>query len=431
MAFLGPSFSSSGGVNVCGTSAPTPGDARPRPGAAGGRGRPPRISADRSAAPSPTPPAACCRASPSRVTNTDTSVAQTVVTDDEGRFQVLYLNPGTYSVTRSSRASRSSCRAGPSRRRRRGARRRRAGDRRRRGDGAGPADTPLLNTSSGISGTTIDAKQIAELPLGDGTAYMLTRLAPGIVDSSDLHFARPADNGNLAGIVANGVAGRQRVHHRRRAEHVERARRRLLAAVGRDRAVQGADQRVRRADGPHRRRGGEPRAEERHQRVPRRRRLLQPQRQPLVDAAADRARRRREADARVQPLHRHGAAARSSRTRRSSWRRSSTCATCSPSRPPTRCRPRRCAAATSASSRPGLRSRRRRPARRHAHGVCQQRDPGRPHQSRGRRLRGALSAAEPARHGRQLLHQPAAALRLQRRHGPRRSQLHLGRTACS
>src|SRR4026207_2339773 len=27
------------------------------------------------------------------------------------------------------------------------------------------------------------------------------------MDSSDLHFARPADNGNLAGIVANGVQG--------------------------------------------------------------------------------------------------------------------------------------------------------------------------------------------------------------------------------
>src|SRR5262245_18778302 len=36
---------------------------------------------------------------------------------------------------------------------------------------------------------------------------MLTRLAPGIMDASDLHFARPADNGKLAGIVANGVQG--------------------------------------------------------------------------------------------------------------------------------------------------------------------------------------------------------------------------------
>src|SRR5262249_42250076 len=66
---------------------------------------------------------------------------------------------------------------------------------------------PLLNSTTGISGTTVDSAQIAQLPLGDGTAYMLTRLAPGIMDSSDLHFARPADNGNLGGIVSNGVQG--------------------------------------------------------------------------------------------------------------------------------------------------------------------------------------------------------------------------------
>ena len=36
---------------------------------------------------------------------------------------------------------------------------------------------------------------------------MLTRLAPGVADSSDLHFSRPMDNGNLAGIVANGAMG--------------------------------------------------------------------------------------------------------------------------------------------------------------------------------------------------------------------------------
>ncbi len=69
------------------------------------------------------------------------------------------------------------------------------------------SESPLLNTTTGVSGITIDAKQIAQLPLGDGTAYMLTRLAPGIMDTSDLHFARPMDNGNLAGIVSNGVQG--------------------------------------------------------------------------------------------------------------------------------------------------------------------------------------------------------------------------------
>src|SRR5688572_9834336 len=69
------------------------------------------------------------------------------------------------------------------------------------------ASAPLLDTNSASTGQVIDSNQIEQLPLGDGTAYMLTRLAPGVVDSSDLHFARPMDNGNLAGIVANGVQG--------------------------------------------------------------------------------------------------------------------------------------------------------------------------------------------------------------------------------
>lgn len=142
------------------------------------------------------------------VRNVETGVEQHVVTDGEGRFQVRYLNPGTYSVTAELSGFKKS-----------------VVENNRVGIGdvvqvtvvmqtggieetvQVRADAPLLNTSSGISGTTIDTKQIAELPLGDGTAYMLSRLAPGIMDSSDLHFSRPADNGNLAGVVANGVQG--------------------------------------------------------------------------------------------------------------------------------------------------------------------------------------------------------------------------------
>src|SRR6185436_16700393 len=63
------------------------------------------------------------------------------------------------------------------------------------------------DSTTGVTGQVIDSNQIQQLPLGDGTAYMLTRLAPGVVDSSDLHFSRPMDNGNLAGIVANGALG--------------------------------------------------------------------------------------------------------------------------------------------------------------------------------------------------------------------------------
>ena len=141
------------------------------------------------------------------VTNVDTQIKQSAVTDADGRYRMLYLNPGTYSVEAELSGFRkflAQTRIG-------------VGDAARLDIVLQPggleevvnviAASSLLNTSSGISGTTIDATQIAELPLGDGTAYMLTRLAPGIMDSSDLHFARPADNGNLGGIVGNGVTG--------------------------------------------------------------------------------------------------------------------------------------------------------------------------------------------------------------------------------
>jgi hypothetical protein len=142
------------------------------------------------------------------VANTGTNVSQTVVTDGQGGYRVLYLIPGNYSITVELQGFKKVVRpTNPVT----------VGDVLRVDFSLGAGDmtetvqvtaeTPLLNTNSGVSGTTISAKQIAELPLGDGTAYMLTRLAPGIMDSSDLHFARPADNGNLGGVVANGAQG--------------------------------------------------------------------------------------------------------------------------------------------------------------------------------------------------------------------------------
>ena len=142
------------------------------------------------------------------VTNTATAVEQHVVTDESGRYRVLYLNPGSYTVAAELSGFKKFVRLDNQVR---------VGDVIRVDvvlETGGISETvsvtaqrSLLNTSSPISGTTVDSKQIAELPLGDGTAYMLTRLAPGIMDTSDLHFARPADNGNLGGIVTNGVQG--------------------------------------------------------------------------------------------------------------------------------------------------------------------------------------------------------------------------------
>jgi hypothetical protein len=142
------------------------------------------------------------------VANIETGVSQHVVTDTNGLYQVFYLNAGTYSVTAELSGFKRVARPDNVVR---------VGDVSRvditMETGAieetvtVTADVPLLNTTTGVSGTIVDSKQIAQLPLADGTAYMLTRLAPGIADSSDLHFARPADNGNLAGIIANGTQG--------------------------------------------------------------------------------------------------------------------------------------------------------------------------------------------------------------------------------
>jgi hypothetical protein len=141
------------------------------------------------------------------VTANDTRVSQTVLTDAKGAYQVPLLNAGTYTVTAELSGLQTAKAEGDVR----------VGEVLRVDLKMSPggvretvevtAESPLLNTTSGISGTTVTAKQIGELPLGDGTAYMLTRLAPGIVDNSDLHFARPMDNGNLAGIVSNGAQG--------------------------------------------------------------------------------------------------------------------------------------------------------------------------------------------------------------------------------
>src|SRR5262245_25197951 len=142
------------------------------------------------------------------VTNTATGVAHDAVTDEQGLYKVLYINAGTYIVSAELQGFKKVTYPDNQVR---------VGEVLRVDVMMAPgvveetvlvtASSPLINTTTGVSGTTVESKQIAELPLGDGTAYMLTRLAPGVMDSSDLHFARPADNGNLGGIVVNGVQG--------------------------------------------------------------------------------------------------------------------------------------------------------------------------------------------------------------------------------
>lgn len=142
------------------------------------------------------------------VRNVDTNVATTTVTDERGAYQVRYLNAGTYNVQAQLEGLQTVRRNGINVR---------VGDsipidfRMEQGSISEvmvvTASAPIIDSTTGVTGAVIDSNQIEQLPLGDGTAYMLTRLAPGVSDSSDLHFSRPMDNGNLAGITANGVQG--------------------------------------------------------------------------------------------------------------------------------------------------------------------------------------------------------------------------------
>ena len=69
------------------------------------------------------------------------------------------------------------------------------------------AESPLLDVRSASQGQVIDERRIALLPLSDGNAFTLARLAPGIAYTGDLKFSRAFDNGGTSGIVSDGASG--------------------------------------------------------------------------------------------------------------------------------------------------------------------------------------------------------------------------------
>jgi len=142
------------------------------------------------------------------VMNLETNLPAVTVTDSKGFYQAPRLNSGTYSIEARLEGFKPVLRKGVTVR---------VGDALKIDLTLEPgnveevmvvtATAPILDTTSGITGQVIDSNQIQQLPLGDGTAYMLARLAPGVMDSSDLHFSRPMDNSGLSSITVNGALG--------------------------------------------------------------------------------------------------------------------------------------------------------------------------------------------------------------------------------
>jgi outer membrane receptor protein involved in Fe transport len=138
------------------------------------------------------------------VENVGKGVAATLTTNESGLYHALYLAPGTYRVTVESPGMRKAVRENVELN----------VEARITADfqlGAGLteelqviADQPILETATATSGVVVDAKTIEEMPLADGTAYFLARLAPGVEFTADPKFTRPMDNVNLAGVSASG-----------------------------------------------------------------------------------------------------------------------------------------------------------------------------------------------------------------------------------
>ncbi|MGH9308407.1 MAG: carboxypeptidase regulatory-like domain-containing protein [Vicinamibacterales bacterium] len=143
------------------------------------------------------------------VTNKNTNVSSTTVTNDTGTYSLLYLTPGPYSVTAELQGFKKMMRDTVDVR---------LGDRlevdfkmevgRLEESVTVSADTPLLETRTGSAGQVIDEKQIALMPLSDGNPFVLSRLAPGVAYHGDLKFSRPFDNGGTSDFTADGGPGR-------------------------------------------------------------------------------------------------------------------------------------------------------------------------------------------------------------------------------
>jgi hypothetical protein len=140
------------------------------------------------------------------IVNTETNTPSTTTTSDHGRYAVLYLLPGTYRVTAALDGFRTAVNDDVQVR---------VGDKVQYDvtlETGGVteevrvvADRPVLETGSATMGQVIDSKLISEIPLGDGTAYGLTRLVAGASFERSYALQRPMDNDNLRGLAVSGT----------------------------------------------------------------------------------------------------------------------------------------------------------------------------------------------------------------------------------
>jgi hypothetical protein len=141
-------------------------------------------------------------------TNVDTGVNTAAVTNAEGIYLIPFLTPGKYTISAELMGFKKLVREGVEVR---------IADRitldlalevgQIEEVVSVRAESPLLDVASASQGQVIDEKRIALLPLSDGNAFTLARLAPGVAYTGDLKFSRPFDNAGTSGIVSDGASG--------------------------------------------------------------------------------------------------------------------------------------------------------------------------------------------------------------------------------
>ena len=139
-----------------------------------------------------------------RNTGTNATVVQT--TNEAGQYTAVLLLPGTYAVTVElsgfQKREYQSVQV-------------HVGERVQLDATLGPAsvsesvlvvgESPQLEAGSATIGQVINSTLISEIPLGDGTAYGLTRLIPGASFERSYALQRPMDNDNLRGMTITGT----------------------------------------------------------------------------------------------------------------------------------------------------------------------------------------------------------------------------------
>lgn len=143
------------------------------------------------------------------IQNTETNIAATVTSNEEGIFTFPLLVPGKYKLTAAAANFKTAVRENIQLN----------VDNRLTIDfqleiGSTTeinvvADAEILEQGSVSTGTLVTRRQVEELPLAEGAPYTLATQAPGVVYTGDPNFQGPTANGNLAGFRTNGAAGNQ------------------------------------------------------------------------------------------------------------------------------------------------------------------------------------------------------------------------------